>query len=411
METQITEWDKSEKDLSECLELTAAISSDLVTNYKGKIFCELGKICNFRGDFDQAIDFLGRSNKNFETNSTDEDLINLNLIYTDVFRKKGKFEEAQKKLELALKDSMRIKDFFLLSKCTYAKGHIYWFKGEYLKAKEMYLKNLEICEKIGDKRGTSLAVGMLGAASMQLKENISALEFYFRKRELAEEIGDKIGVCGVLINISILEFQLGEFQEAIENLTKAQNLNFEIGDKTAEALILGNFGNIFKATQNFEKAEEFLTLAINKFEKINFKYYICEFKYELEELNFHLKKFENLKSDLEELEKFAEEVKHTEAVLKSQILIKQIKFEEAETKDDKLEIISELEMLLKPEFKKAEIAKVNFEIAKLYSELEEFEKAEKSQKIALEIYKSIFSESETYDLSLKINELENLKLK
>ncbi|KAA3598740.1 MAG: hypothetical protein DWQ06_11300 [Calditrichaeota bacterium] len=411
LETQITEWDKSEKDLSECLELTASISSELVNNYKGKIFCELGKISNFRGDFDQAIDFLGRSDKNFETNSTDENLINLNLIYTDVLRKKGRFEEAQSKLESALKSSMQLKDFILLSRCTYAKGHIHWFKGEYLKAKEMYLKNLEICEKIGDKRGISLAVGMLGAASMQLKENIAALEFYFRKRELAEEIGDKIGVCGVLINISILEFQIGEFQEAIENLTKAQNLNFEIGDKTAEALILGNFGNIFKATNNLEKAEEFFNLAISKFEKINFKYYICEFKFELEELNFQRKKFENLQKRLEELEKFAEEVKHTEAVLKSQILTKQIQFEESVTKDKKLEAVSELEKLLNPNLKEIEKAKVNYEIAKLYSELEKFEEANKFQKVALELYISIFTQCETYDVSLKINELENLKLK
>lgn len=409
LETKITEWDKSEKDLTECLELTSAISSDLVKNYKGKIFSELAKISNFRGDFDQALDFLGRAENNFDEDASTEDLINLNLIYPDVLRKKGKFEEAKTKLEKALKSSFETKNLILLAKCTYTKGHIHWFKGEYLKAKENYLKNLEICEKIGDKRGTSLAVGMLGAASMQLQETIPALEFYFRKRELAEEIGDRIGVCGVLINISILEFQLGKFSEAIENLTKAQNLNFEIGDKTAEALILGNFGNIFKATNNLEKAADFFNLAIEKFEKINFKYYICEFRYELAEMNFFQNNFENLAERLEELEKFATEVKHSEAVFKTKILKLKLNFETSETEDKKLKIVSQLGELSQITQKENEIALANFEIAKLYSTLNQIEKSKKASKIALEIYKETVSQSETHQIKLKIDELENLK--
>ena len=101
------------------------------------------------------------------------------------------------------------------------------FRGDYIKAKCLRKKALEISVKIGDKKG---------------------------------EIVDNRFLSGVLLN-------LGEFKEALDCCRKALTLNEEVGDINQEASAYSDLGDVHRKLKDFEMAEHCYKRAIEIYQE------------------------------------------------------------------------------------------------------------------------------------------------
>jgi tetratricopeptide (TPR) repeat protein len=115
-------------------------------------------------------------------------------------------------------------------------------------------KALDMCRKLGNKRGIGPAIGFLGLGHMFSGDFEAGIKEVKESADIAREIGNQFLLLGTFHWISLGYAGFGEYDEALkalEDLSKGAN---EIGSKHTIAMVPNHFGWIYNELCNFEKA-------------------------------------------------------------------------------------------------------------------------------------------------------------
>ena len=172
----------------------------------------LGALYILMDGYRQSIDFSLKAKAYFEPLY---DRRSLAKIFTNLgvaYEKLGMMEEAiqyhQKGIELKEEEEIN-KDINYLN-----LGNIYFNTGETSKAKEFFLKSLEIKEQIGDSEGLQLIYNNLGEVHRRLEDYPNAIESLLKSEEIAESRNSKTGLLNVYANLTQAHASINNHKEA-----------------------------------------------------------------------------------------------------------------------------------------------------------------------------------------------------
>jgi adenylate cyclase len=124
-------------------------------------------------------------------------------------------------------------------------GVLYHDQGNYPLALEYYQKSLAIDEELNDKQGIAASLNNIGMIYKEQGKYSRALKYYQKSQGIKEELVDKQGIAYGLINIGDIYQEQGNFVSALEYFQKALKIDEEIGEKHGMALSLGNIGRLY----------------------------------------------------------------------------------------------------------------------------------------------------------------------
>ena len=138
----------------------------------------------------------------------------------------------------------------------------------YVEAKDLYERAINIARKTGDREKEAIACGNLGTVSLYLGKHIKAKEYLEKALATGMEIGDRAGEATNYGNLGIVFTSLGHYDKAKEYLEKTLAINMEIGDRAGEASSYVNLGIVFKSVGDYAKAKEYHEKALAIFMEI-----------------------------------------------------------------------------------------------------------------------------------------------
>ncbi|MCK4980397.1 MAG: tetratricopeptide repeat protein, partial [Candidatus Delongbacteria bacterium] len=188
--------------------------------------------------------------------------------------------------------------------------------------------------------------------------------------EISMEIGEKYGVALMSGNIGTLNTMLGNYNEALNNFNKALNLSNKLGLESYSVRLYSYLVELYIKFHKYKKAIENNDLLLAISSKLN---------------------------DLE-------------CVRKSQIYKIKVKFNYLDKKNiDKLESVKSLEKIVK-ESKDEEVkAQLNYEIVKMYAEINKIDKAKEYSKVAVKLLKKLYKKKPKIIYKNYFEELESMK--
>ena len=104
---------------------------------------------------------------------------------------------------------------------SFRMAPLYISQGRYEKAKELYLKALNVAIATCNRRCEGACYGNLGTVFKYLGEYVKAEEYLQKALKLTKEIGDKNGEAAGYGNLGTVFHALGEYVKAEEYLQKA----------------------------------------------------------------------------------------------------------------------------------------------------------------------------------------------
>src|SRR5690554_4881177 len=131
---------------------------------------------NFKGDFDEAIEYYNRS---LAINEVRNDIRGIGAILNNI-------------------------------------GNIYRKQGNFAKATDYFFRSLKIREDAGDIRGTATSLGSLGLLFMSQKKYDEAIDYISRAIPLFEQFGNKLAIAGSLNNLGLIYAEQGDFDTALD---------------------------------------------------------------------------------------------------------------------------------------------------------------------------------------------------
>ena len=190
----------------------------------------------------------------------------------ELYQRQCKYEKAKelymKSLNVAIATCNRQRE----RECYGNLGIVFHSLGEYVKAEEYLQKALKITKEIGDNEGEAADYGNLGNVFHSLGEYVKAEEYHKKALKIRQEIGDKKGEATDYGNLGIVFSSLGEYVKAEEYLQKALKIRKVIGDKYGEAADYGSLGTLFFSLGEYVKAEEYLQKSLKIRKEIGDKY-------------------------------------------------------------------------------------------------------------------------------------------
>ena len=141
-------------------------------------------------------------------------------------------------------------------------GSVYYYKGEYFKTLEYWLKALKIDKELNDKAGMGRRYGNIGVIYRNQSNYPQALDYYLKALKIAEELGYKNGKAKHLCNIGTVYYDQGNTSKALEYYFKALNEAEALKDKKGVAADLGNIGMVYAKQNEYLMALEYYHKAL-----------------------------------------------------------------------------------------------------------------------------------------------------
>ncbi len=218
------------------------------------------------GLLDSAINLSERALEIIDKGTEEQAGVTGNLGH--IYQTRGELEKSEqmyiKALEihqkLGLQEGM-VKDYADL-------GTIHQMRGDPDKAEEMLRKSLKIAEKLGLQEVMASDYGNLGLVYLTKGELVKAEEMHKKSLEIEEKLGRLEGMAINYGNLGLIYQTKGELDKAEEMLKKALEIEKKLGRLEGMASDYGNLGVIYGTRGQIDKAEEMLKKALEIFEKL-----------------------------------------------------------------------------------------------------------------------------------------------
>jgi tetratricopeptide (TPR) repeat protein len=149
-------------------------------------------------------------------------------------------------------------------------GRIHLELRQYADAMTCYGSQLAISESLGDRREAGMALGQIGLLHWDQGNYAEAMECYRREMDMAEELGDKRGITMAAGKIGLIHLNRGAYDDAVEYFSRYLVLSEELGYARGIGFALGNLATVHFQQQRYQEALSYFDRALNVHRGIDF---------------------------------------------------------------------------------------------------------------------------------------------
>ncbi|MFZ5878513.1 MAG: tetratricopeptide repeat protein [Chloroflexota bacterium] len=237
--------DRSALALAEELQLPAAA---------GRCQQALGIMSRVRGNYEEALKWLGQARATWEALSDrvalGQTLVNIGKVH----EAQGNYVEAQEYagqgLALARATGDRAGAAYALNRLGVAA----WRLGDHLRARQLNQESLDEYRSLDDKRGIAATLNDLAIAAWEQGDQAAARAAFADSLELARAIGDTSAVARGLTNLGRIAQLLEDYTTALPLVTESLALRRRLGDKAGMVDTLINQGSLFSAREEYDSS-------------------------------------------------------------------------------------------------------------------------------------------------------------
>jgi CHAT domain-containing protein/Tfp pilus assembly protein PilF len=225
------------------------------------VFCSNAGLAQQK-DIDGLITRLLSAKTESEQNAlleSERELITVELAQAlrkqgDTLMQRRELSQALIALRLARIVAERTGDEKTAALAVHNTGVIYFSRGEYQQALDIFEKNLSLEPIKRDRAMTARTLHNLGTIKQVVGDYATALDYLLRALQVAEELEDKRILSGVLNSLGAVQREQGNYARALGYFERSLTLNEALGDKAATSFTLNNIGIIHGRQGNHAQA-------------------------------------------------------------------------------------------------------------------------------------------------------------
>lgn len=169
------------------------------------------------------------------------------------YQEPGKaMEFCKKALALAKKKDIKVE----IGRGYKNKGVLFWIKGEYGEALNHFLKALEVYKKIEFNEGVANVNLNIGVIYFQQGIYEEALKYYFNALKSFDKLQRKQGIAVAYNNIGKVYDDQGSYEKALDYYRKSLKIKEKIGDRGGIAMAYNNIGNVYDVLGKYKEVKK-----------------------------------------------------------------------------------------------------------------------------------------------------------
>lgn len=137
------------------------------------------------------------------------------------------------------------------------KGLVEYYRGDFNKVVDSWLRSLEIFEATQDTLGISNMTNNLGAVFFSSAGNATSIDFYKKSLLLSEKIGDTTRIKTALINLGSIYSDLKDYDNALTYYEKVPKYHFKSNHSQFKIAYLRGMGDISSGKGDHQKAVDY----------------------------------------------------------------------------------------------------------------------------------------------------------
>jgi signal transduction histidine kinase/CheY-like chemotaxis protein len=201
----------------------------------------------------------------YESFGDGEQVYQLHLRMGRVYDLTTDYAEANRYYARACEQAKKNEDPKAQALCYYFTGLNNRYMGNFSEALKNHLQDLEIQEKLNNKKGIGNAYITIAAILNTLKDRNAAFEKLHEARLLFEEIGDTTGMATVYNDLGSTYLVIGDTMRALQSHQIAAEMREAVRDYDGIGASNSYIGNIYLEKGNYEKALHHLQLSEDAF--------------------------------------------------------------------------------------------------------------------------------------------------
>ncbi|MFH1700418.1 MAG: serine/threonine-protein kinase [Candidatus Zixiibacteriota bacterium] len=166
-------------------------------------------------------------------------------ILGDLYKDKSDYSSGIRVLNQARILYERLDDPLGLSQTLNNLGNMYWVAGKMDKALEHYIQALELQRQLKSQREIASSLNNIGSIYVVRGEYENGVKHLSEALEIKKKLGDKGEIARTWNNLGFTYFMMGKASAAIGAFEKSLNLNLEMGIKVEQLL---NYENLVEAS-------------------------------------------------------------------------------------------------------------------------------------------------------------------
>jgi len=175
-----------------------------------------------------------------------------NIGYVYYF--KGNYSKGLEYYLKALTIREEVQDIYGISESLYNIATVYRSQGNVGKALEYMEKSVKLSEEKNDKASMALAYYGIGTIYLRQGDNPKAMQYYQKSLKLNQEQGITLQVCRNYNSIGNVYLKMGDTEEAMKYYQKGLEVAQPINDMSTVASANTNIGNIYFKKRDLSKA-------------------------------------------------------------------------------------------------------------------------------------------------------------
>jgi tetratricopeptide (TPR) repeat protein len=168
---------------------------------------------------------------------------------------RGYWEEVIRQSEQAVKAALATKEEKKIADFKMNIAGVYYLRGEYNKARQLYSESFEIYKKLNNQKGIALTTWGLGNVALRQSDLENAKEQLTESLITFRELNDQKNVAGALHQLGRITQNQGEIEEAQRLYNESLNIEKRLGNQSGIAITLHNLAVIAQNQGEIEEAQ------------------------------------------------------------------------------------------------------------------------------------------------------------
>ncbi len=199
--------------------------------------------------------------------------IETNLLLSRVAWKQGFYEKTIKyaNIALSLTDKLFISDNKVevyKAKSYNMIGLAYWNLDNLSTAMSNYHNALEICEKLGERKGAAIITSNIGIIYKNIHDYERAFSFYLRALSAHKELNNDESIAEIYCNLGVVNEELKKYDEALSYFLQAKELFQSLNDIRQISRMNTNIGKIYLENKKYNEAYAMFQSSLSDYEEL-----------------------------------------------------------------------------------------------------------------------------------------------
>ncbi len=207
-------------------------------------------------------------------------------------------------------------------------------------------KAIDVAKQHKDKRLHSVSLGNLADVFHNKNQFEEAAMTYQKALDIAREIGDRYYISYHSCGLAILKTDKGDYSQAVKMLQEYYETSRETGIRYGEGEALGYMAVALMKQGELERALSTFDQAILIFQELDYVHYIYYFQADRARTLFLLGRLQEAEAAVRESNSLIKEQEKPEAMPENDSLLQRIRFENAETLEEKLNCIRSIQKII-----------------------------------------------------------------